>query len=70
MHDPTESRHGKRKAGTVVITFPAPEALKRDIRKLAFAEGHTVSEWLRIKVREIARRSAAARKARAKEVAA
>lgn len=59
-----ETRHGKRRHGTVMLSFPVPESLKRDIRKLARADGHNVSEWLRIQLRNIARRSAAASKAR------
>ncbi len=53
---PQSSRHGKRKDGIVVMTFPVPEKLKRNIRRLAYAEGHTVSEWLRIQCEAICRR--------------
>jgi hypothetical protein len=43
-----ESRHGKRADGIVMMTFPVPEKLKREIRRAAYADGVTASEWLRI----------------------
>ena len=58
-----ETRHGKRKEGMAVITFPVSAALKRDIQALAAADDRTVAAWLRIQATKIARRSKAARKA-------
>jgi hypothetical protein len=65
MRHLTKNRHGLRKPGTVLITFPVDESLKRTIGRIAFDDGHTVSEWIRIQLRNVVRRSQAARKARA-----
>lgn len=44
----------------VVMTFPVSETLKGRLAKMAYREGHTTSEWLRLKLAEFARRHDAA----------
>jgi hypothetical protein len=61
MVEPTKKT--KRADGVVMMSFPGPEALKREITKLARAEGHTNSEWMRIKLWSVVRRSKAAKRA-------
>lgn len=62
MSNSLESRHGKRAPGIVVATFGIPKSLKSDIKRIAFREGCTPSEWMRMKLRESVRRHYAALK--------
>lgn len=62
------SRHGRRRVGQVVCTFALAESLKREIGRIAFGEGLTPSEWMRLHLRDTVRRHLAAK--RAKESAA
>ena len=58
----TGTRHGKRALGTVVISFPLPQGMKKAINRIARDDGHTASEWLRITLRDVVRRKVAVKK--------
>lgn len=63
MDSPT--RKTRRAPGVVMLSFPAPEKLKKEITRLARAEGHTNSEWMRLKLWALIRRHYAATKEKA-----
>ena len=56
----TPMKKTRRAPGIVMLSFPAPEKLKKEITRLARAEGHTNSEWMRLKLWALIRRHYAA----------
>lgn len=63
---PNTTRHGKRAPGTATITVPVPECLKRQLEKLAAGDQRSLAAYLRIKLADLTRRSAAARNSTAR----
>lgn len=58
----SESRHGKRAPGQVVLSVSLPAALKREIERLAEADHRTVAAWVRIRLQDSVRRSGVQRR--------
>lgn len=64
MRMASDTRHGKRAAGTTLVSIPCSKALKAELAQLAEHDHRTLAAWCRIKLQELARRSRAARKGR------
>ena len=58
----SETRHGKRKKGTTVVGIPMPNSLKEELAIIARNDDRTLAAWVRIQLKNIARRSNAARR--------
>ena len=60
----SDTRHGKRAAGTTLVSIPCSKALKAELAAFAERDHRTLAAWCRMKLQELARRSRAARKSR------
>lgn len=52
----------QRAPGTVMLSIPMPEALRKDLKKLARDNSQTLTDYVRVSLRKLARRSLAAKK--------
>lgn len=59
---PVENRHGKRREGMALVSFPCSLALKKELAAIAAKDSRTLSAWLRLTLHNTARRSRAASK--------